>query len=161
MRHSYYASMGHAASGPRVDCAMQGEAVRLTPTATRIQRENAQHDSTDPNLAVELNGIVTAQRAISREIEVRRIIETLLMVAVELVGAERALLFLALGHEHKIEAEAATLGGSIRVLFPPALTTLPRFPQSVLRYVIRTEEGVVLDDALKENQFSEDEYLRD
>src|ERR1700758_2180195 len=111
MRHSYYASIGHAASGPRVDCAMQGEAVRLTPTAIRIERENAQHDSTDPNLAVELNGIVTAQRAISREIEVRRIIETLLMVAVELVGAERSLLFLARGQKHEIAAEATMHGG--------------------------------------------------
>ena len=46
------------------------------------------------------------------------------------------------------------------MVFPPALDTLPRFPHSVLRYVIRTEESVVLDDALAENQFSEDGYLR-
>jgi signal transduction histidine kinase len=69
-------------------------------------------------------------------------------------------LFLARGRELEIEAEAATQGGSIRVGFPPALATLPKFPQSVLRYVIRTEESVVLDDALAQNQFSEDDYLR-
>jgi signal transduction histidine kinase len=118
------------------------------------------HSSYAPDLPVELKAIVTAQRAISREIEVCRLVETLLIVAVELVGAERGLVFLARGQEHEIEAEAATQGGSIRVVFPPALAALPRFPQSVLRYVIRTEESVVLDDTLAENQFSEDECLR-
>ena len=161
MRHSYYASNGHAASGPRVDSAMQGGAVRLTPTEIRIQREDAtQHDSHDRDLAVELKGIVTAQRALSREVEVGRLIETLLMAAVELVGAERGLLFLARGQKHEIEAEATMHGGSIRVVFPPALATSPRFPRFVLRYVIRTEESVVLDDTLAENQFSEDDHLR-
>jgi signal transduction histidine kinase len=160
MRHSYYASNGHAVSSPRVDSAMPG-AVRLTTTGIRIQRENAtRHDNHDRDLAVELKRIVTAQRAISREIEVGRLIETLLMAAVELVGAERGLLFLARGQAHEIEAEATMHDGSIRVVSPPALATSPRFPQSVLRYVIRTEESVVLDDALAENQFSEDDQLR-
>jgi signal transduction histidine kinase len=162
MRHSYYASNGHAASGPRVDSAMQGEAVRLTPTEIRIQREDAtQHDSHDRNLAVELKGIVTAQMALSREVEVGRLVETLLMAAVELVGAERGLLFLARGRELEIEAETTTQGGGVRVVFSfPASATLPEFPQSVLRYVIRTEQSVVLDDASAENQFSDDDYLR-
>jgi signal transduction histidine kinase len=161
MRHSYYASNGHAASGPRVDSAMQGETVRLTPTEIRIQREDAtQHDSHDRNLAVELKGIVAAQRAISGEVDVGRLIETLLIVAVEHVGAERGLLFLARGSAHEIEAEATTHGGGVRVVFPPALATSSRFPESVLRYVIRTEESVVLDDASAENQFSDDDYVR-
>jgi hypothetical protein len=134
MRHSYYASNGHAASGPRVDSAMQSEEVRLTPTEIRIQREDAtQHDSHDRNLAVELKGIVTAQRALSREVEVGRLIETLLMAAVELVGAERGLLFLARGQKHEIEAEATMHGGSIRVVFPPARSTLRVALESHLR----------------------------
>ena len=161
MRHLYYASNGHARSSSRVETATQDEAVRLTPTGVRIQAEDAtQHDSHDRNLAVELRALVMALRTISREIEVGRLIETLLTLTVELVAAERGLLFLARGQEHEIEAEASTQGGGIRVAFPPALDTCPRFPQSVLRYVIRTEESVMLDDALAENQFSKDDYLR-
>jgi transcriptional regulator with GAF, ATPase, and Fis domain len=161
MRHPYYSSNGHAASSPRVESATQDEAVRLTPTGVRIQAEDAtQHDSHYRNLAVELRALVMALRTISREIEVGRLIEALLMVAVEQVGSERGLLFLARGRETEIEAEATTHDGSIRVAFPPALDTGPRFPKSVLRYVIRMEESVMLDDALAENQFSEDDYLR-
>jgi signal transduction histidine kinase len=103
--------------------------------------------------------IVTAQRAISGEIEVGRLVATLLLMAVE-HGAERGLLFLARGREPEIEAEATTHGGSFRVAFPPALVTYPKFPQSVLRHVLRTEESIVLDDASAENQFSDDDYLR-
>jgi signal transduction histidine kinase len=163
MRHLYNASNGKRPYGPRIYSAMQREAVRTTPAEIRTRKEDdTEHVCGDryPNLASELITIVTALRAISREVEVGRIVETLLMVAVEHVGSQRGLLFLARGQEHEIEAEAMTQGGTIRVVFPPALATLPKFPQSVLRYVIRTEESVVLDDVLAKNQFSEDDYLR-
>jgi len=118
------------------------------------------HDSHNRNRAVEMEAIVTAQRAISREIEIGRLIETLLMEAVNLGVAERGLLFLAHGPKLEIEAEATTHGGDLRVVFLPASPTFPEFPQSVLRYIVRMEESVLLDDASAENQFSEDDYLR-
>ena len=33
-------------------------------------------------------------------------------------------------------------------------------PESVLQYVIRTQESVILDDGLVQNPFSADEYIR-
>jgi signal transduction histidine kinase len=161
MRHPYYASNGERPS--RIYSTMQRGAVRTTPAEIRTRREDdTEHVCHDrcPNPATELIAIVTALRAISREIEVGRLVETLLMIAVEHVGSERGLLFLARGRELEIEAEAMTYGGSLRVAFPPALVACPKFPQSVLRYVLRTEESIVLDDTSAENQFSDDDYLR-
>jgi hypothetical protein len=130
MRHSYYASNGHIPPSARVNSAVQGEASRSTPTEIHTQREDAaRHDTHDRNLTVELEAILKAQRAISREVEAGGLIETLLMIAVELVGAQRGLVFLARGQEHEIEAEATTLGGSVRVVLLPALTTSPPFPR--------------------------------
>jgi PAS domain S-box-containing protein len=40
-----------------------------------------------------------------------------------------------------------------------AFVTLPKFPESILRYVIRTRESVILEDASVQNLFSADEYL--
>ena len=111
------------------------------------------------NLATDLMAIVTAQRAISGEIEIRRLVEMLLIITMKHVGAERGLLFLVCGREHEIEAEATIDGSDVRVVFPTALATSPRFPESVLRYVMRMEERVVLDDASAENQFSDDDYI--
>ena len=34
-------------------------------------------------------------------------------------------------------------------------------PESLVRYVIRTRESIILNDASKSNQFSGDDYLRD
>jgi len=121
--------------------------------------DGAQHRIPDCNLTGELKGILQAQRAISREIEVGRLIETLLMITIDLISAERGLLFLARGSELEVEAGGEARDGSVRVAFPPASVASPGFPQTVLRYVIRMEESVVLDHALAENQFSGDDYL--
>ena len=162
MRHLYYASNGELPSGRQIYFATQREAVRTTPAELRTRKEDDTervcHDLY-PNLAAEMIAIVTGLRAISREIGIERIVETLLMVAVEHVGSQRGLLFLARGRELEIEAEATTHSDGVRVVFPPSLATSPRFPESVLRYVIRTEESLVLDDASAENQFSDDDYV--
>jgi GAF domain-containing protein len=162
MLYSDYASNGRTTFSDRVDSAKQGETVQLTSRNVRIQRENAaQHDIRYCTPAVELKSIVAAQRAISREIEVSGLVETLLFVATELFGSERGLVFLAREQGYEIEAEATALSSGTRVLFPSVLATaVPEFAKSVLRYVIRTEERVVLDDAATENQFSHDDYLR-
>ena len=34
-------------------------------------------------------------------------------------------------------------------------------PESVIRYVVRTQESVILDDASAQNPFSADEYFRE
>jgi GAF domain-containing protein len=163
MRHPYYLSNGEEPPSTCICSARQGETGRPTPVEIRTQRERVpQFDYHDgcSNLAAELMTIITAQRAISGEIEVSRLVETMLVVAVEHVSAERGLLFLVRGRTHEIEAETTTYGGGIRVVFPPASATSVGFPESVLRYVIRTEEGVVLDDAAAKNQFSDDDYMR-
>ena len=103
--------------------------------------DGAQHRILDCNLAGGLRGILQAQRAISRQIEVDRLIETLLMIAIDLISAERGLLFLARGSELEVEAEGETRDGRVQVAFPPASAASPGFPQTVLRYVVRMEKA--------------------
>ena len=82
-------------------------------------------------------------------------------IAVEHAGAERGLLILIRDDEPLIEAEATTEGGKIAVAARHAATIKPSdLAQSVLHYVIRTQERVLLDDASSDNVYSEDEYLR-
>ncbi len=95
----------------------------------------------------------------SREIDLGKLIETLMVIAVEHAGAERGLLFLPYEHEHRIAAAAATHEDSVQVMLGQVLVTLPKFPESILRHVIRTRESVILDDASVQNLFSADQYL--
>jgi PAS domain S-box-containing protein len=103
--------------------------------------------------------VTKASQAVSREIVLENLIKTLMVLAVEHGGAERGLLILPRGEEHRIEAEARTGHDSVEVSFRQSLVTPSELTESLLRYVIRTQESVILDDAVQ-NQFSEDEYLR-
>ena len=81
-------------------------------------------------------------------------------IAVENAGAERGLLILIRDGEPRIEAEATTGPGGIEVAVRQAAVTPSDLPQSALHYVIRTQEGVLLDDASADNVYSKDEYVR-
>jgi PAS domain S-box-containing protein len=109
---------------------------------------------------LEIISVVMALQAVSREIDLGKLIETLMVIAVEHAGAERGLLFLPNEHEHQVAAEATTHDDSVQVMLGQAFVTLPKFPESILRYVIRTRKSVILDDASVQNLFSADEYLR-
>jgi len=109
---------------------------------------------------LEVISLVMALQAVSREIDLGRLIEALMVIAVEHAGAERGLLFLPHQHEHRIAAEATTHDDSVQVMLDQAFVTLPKFPESILRYVIRARKSVILDDASVQNLFSPDEYIR-
>src|SRR6266436_940033 len=83
-----------------------------------------------------------------------------MMIALEHAGAERGLLILSHGEELRIAAEARTGRDGVDVQLQDGLVTPSDMPDSLLRYVIRTRESVILDDAWTQNLFSQDEYVR-
>jgi len=102
---------------------------------------------------------IKASQVLSSEIDLPKLIEKLMRIAVEHAGAERGLLVLLHGDEPQIEAEATTTHGRVEVIVRQAAVTPSDLPQSALHYVIRTGERVVLDDASIRNLYSEDEYV--
>jgi PAS domain S-box-containing protein len=105
--------------------------------------------------------VVKVSEAISGEIVLEKLIDTLMRTVIEHAGAERGLLILLRGDEHRIEAEVATRGHEVQVLLRQASVTAADLPESVFRYVLRTKESVLLQDAAGHTPFSEDEYLRE
>ena len=63
-------------------------------------------------------------------------------------------------HELRVEAEARTDRDRVAVRLCQTRVTLSEMPESILQYVVRTQESVILDDASAPNQFSDDEYIR-
>jgi predicted ATPase/signal transduction histidine kinase len=113
-----------------------------------------------PVRQLDVETVVKASQALSSEIVLSKLIETLMQIAVEHAGAERGLLILLRGDEPQIEAEATTGHGRAKVSVRQAAITPSDLPQSALHYVIRTRGRVVLDDASVGNLYSEDEYVR-
>ncbi len=75
-------------------------------------------------------------------------------------GAERGLLILLRGRDHRIEAEAWTSGDTVAVRLQHATVGPAVLPESVFQYVMRTQENVILDEAALQSPFSEDIYIR-
>jgi predicted ATPase/signal transduction histidine kinase/ActR/RegA family two-component response regulator len=109
---------------------------------------------------LDLTTVVRVSQAVSGEIVLERLIDTLMRTALEHAGAQRGLLIVPHGGEHRIEAEASTSGATIAVRFRQARVSPEDLPGSVLHYVARTQESVILDDASAQSAFSTDEYIR-
>jgi signal transduction histidine kinase len=107
---------------------------------------------------LDVGTVVKASQAVSGEIELEKVIETLMRIALEHAGAERGLLFLFPSDEPQIAAEATTSHRSLEVTLWPAAAT-SEFPESMLQYVLRTRESLTLDDAAASAVFSADAYI--
>src|SRR6266403_3212392 len=94
---------------------------------------------------LEVGTVVRASQAVSGEIVLGKLIETLMRIAVEHAGAQRGLLVLPRGNEQRIEAEAITGRGRVEVTQRQTAVTQSALLESLLHYVIRTRESVILD----------------
>jgi PAS domain S-box-containing protein len=112
-----------------------------------------------PAEQLDVGTVVKASQAVSGEIVLGELIKTLLRMAIEHAGAERGLLILFPGNEPRIAAEATTGRGQVEVMLRQTAVSPAELPESVLHYVVRTRESVILDDALAQSPFSADEYL--
>jgi PAS domain S-box-containing protein len=128
-------------------------------------RDAPVHASPTPTIGtpaeqLDVGTVLKAARAVSGEIELGKLIETLLRITAEHAGAERGLLILFAGDEPRIAAEATTGRGRVEVMLREAAVSPAELPESMLHYVMRTQQSVILDDVLVQNPFSADEYIR-
>ena len=110
-----------------------------------------------PYQQLDVAAVVKASQALSSEMLLPDLIERLMTIALQNAGAERGLLILAHDTDYRIEAEARADGERIVLQYGAAAG--PAAPVSIIRYVMRTQESLILDDAAKQNLFSEDPYF--
>ena len=108
---------------------------------------------------LDLATVIKVSQAVSGEMALEKLIDRLMRSAIEHAGAERGLLILPRGDELHIEAEATTSGNEATVHLREASLTGAAVPESVVHYVMRTQESVLLDDASVRNPFSADPYI--
>jgi predicted ATPase/signal transduction histidine kinase len=112
-----------------------------------------------PAEQLDVGTVVKASQAVSSEIVLGDLIKTLLRIAVEHAGAGRGLLILLQGDESQIAAEATIGGALVEVTLRQTAVSPVELPESLLNYVMRSRESVILDDASAPNSFSADEYI--
>jgi PAS domain S-box-containing protein len=109
---------------------------------------------------LDLATVVQVSQAVSSEIDLGRLIDTLMVITLRHAGADRGLLILQHGAEMRIEAEATTVRDTVEVRPRRARIDPAELPCSILHSVVRTQTHLLLDDASEHNPFSGDVYLR-
>ncbi|MEA3134852.1 MAG: hypothetical protein QOG17_2698, partial [Gammaproteobacteria bacterium] len=133
---------------------------RLHPHLAAAEGSRPTATIASPAQQFDVASIVKASQAVSSEIELPKLIERLMTIALENAGADRGLLILPVEDDYLIQAEAQASGEKVEVEVRQKSITGTTCPESLVRYVIRTHESVIVDDASRPNLFSEDDYLR-
>jgi PAS domain S-box-containing protein len=121
------------------------------PDATSTIGASVQH--------LDLATVIKVSQAVSGEIVLEKMLDTLMRTAIAQAGAERGLLILSHAAEPRISAEATISGDTVLVELRDAHVTASALPESVLQYVLRTRESVILDDAAAQPPFAADPYI--
>jgi C4-dicarboxylate-specific signal transduction histidine kinase len=116
---------------------------------------------TRPAEHLDLATAIKVSQAVSGEIVLENLIDALMRTAIEQAGAERGLLIRPRGVEQRLAAEATTSGDLVVVQLRDEQAGAAALPESLLHYVLRTGESVILDDAAAQSAFAEDPYIRE
>jgi predicted ATPase/signal transduction histidine kinase/FixJ family two-component response regulator len=140
-----------------------------SPTVTRTTSTRTTNSTTitgaSSGEALDLATAMKATQAISGEIELDKLLSFLMKILVENVGAQTGYLILHKAGEWVIEASSevdSSSGGD--VCATRVLQSIPinnHLPLSIINYVIRTKESVVLNDATSESAFTNEPYIKE
>jgi PAS domain S-box-containing protein len=111
-----------------------------------------------PTAAIDLAAVMKAAQALSEIIHLDRLIATLMQVVIENAGAETGALVLLEEDQPTVMAQCS--GSRQCDLEKLAVADCATIPVSVIRLVERTQETLVLDDAVSEPPFSTDPYIQ-
>ncbi|WP_321963363.1 AAA family ATPase [Paraburkholderia sp. J7] len=110
---------------------------------------------------LELATVIKVLQAASGEIHLERLIEMVMRTAIEQAGAQRGLLILSDGDDHRVAAQATIAGDGVRVQLSDEPATAALLPESILNHVLRTRENLFLDDAATDPKADADPYVRE
>jgi predicted ATPase/signal transduction histidine kinase/tRNA A-37 threonylcarbamoyl transferase component Bud32 len=130
----------------------QTEDFRLNVTETTLTTTSSGSD-------LDLSSVMKAARAITSEIVLDGLLQTLLKILLENAAADRGCLILSEQNQLLIEAAGTTQPQSIAVLQSIPVETSSDLPISIVNYVARTQESLLLNDVTQSASFSSDPYI--
>ncbi|MEQ9669361.1 AAA family ATPase [Coleofasciculus sp. G2-EDA-02] len=117
------------------------------------------NDSTDTKI-LDLATTIKSSNAISSEIVLDKLLATLMNILVENAGAQRGILILPSSNGLCVEATKEAESQEIPVLQSLPLDQFERLSSKIVHYVARTCKTVVLNDATREDNFTNDPYIQ-
>ncbi|MGD1714235.1 GAF domain-containing protein, partial [Dapis sp. BLCC M172] len=123
---------------------------------TWLQGTSSSNDSEFLDLAT----VIKSTTAISSEIVLEKLLATLMDILIENAGAQRGILILAHGEALFIEATKEEYSDKISVLQSIPLSEFKMVASKIVYYVARTRKTIVLNNATREGNFTDDAYIQ-
>ena len=131
--------------------------------AAAVEAASAMDEAQNLTQMVDVEAIFRATRILSREIVLEDLLAKMMEIVLQNAGAERgALLFKEdEGLYVKVAAEIEAKQKRITALQSVPLEKSEQLPRSVVNYVARSAEIIVLDHAARKGMFADDPYIMD
>ncbi|MHC5736223.1 trifunctional serine/threonine-protein kinase/ATP-binding protein/sensor histidine kinase [Nostoc sp.] len=108
---------------------------------------------------LDLSTTIKASQALSSEMELNRLLEKMITIAIENAGAQMGYLLVKQGNQWVIEVEGNTDRDQVTVQSSSLVQVKHKLPALLINYVERTKENLVLDDARNTEYFANDNYI--
>jgi class 3 adenylate cyclase len=108
---------------------------------------------------LDMASVLKASQVLSAEIHLDQLLRRLMAIVLENAGAQRGLLFLETDGKFYAEAEAQAGHEEVLAFQHQPIREREDIAQSIVNFVMRLKETVVLDDAANDSNFARDEYI--
>jgi predicted ATPase/signal transduction histidine kinase/CheY-like chemotaxis protein/tRNA A-37 threonylcarbamoyl transferase component Bud32 len=108
---------------------------------------------------LDLAAVMKASQALSGEIVLDKLLARLMQLVIANAGADTGFLLLEKAGQLLIEASARVEQDEIKMQQSITGESSQQLPQSIINYVYRTQENIVLNDATQESVFKTDSYI--
>ncbi|MFN0084713.1 MAG: sigma 54-interacting transcriptional regulator [Blastocatellia bacterium] len=150
-----YAQWGASAKVEELDRRYSG----LLLQAGRGGRPHAGSSSAAGPAALDNVSMMKAAQAIAGEIELERLLTKLMRIVIENAGAERGSLILEHEGEPFVHAEGVMDAAEVKLHDAIPLDQAEGLPATIVNYVRRTAENIVLADARSDDRYGADPYV--
>ncbi|MGJ3234028.1 AAA family ATPase [Marivirga sp.] len=116
---------------------------------------------------IDINTIIKASQTLSGEVVLSKLLDKVMHLVIENAGAEKGFLMLKNEetNEWYVEASCNVENTEVELLLHVPIKDMmprgknPQISAGIVNYVMRTEESIVLNDASKEGNFTQDEHV--
>ena len=126
---------------------------------TSFSEGSFSYGSMSGNNLLDLASVLKAASTISSEIQLNKAIPKLLDIVVENAGAQSGAFLLV--EENKANLYARSSEKGTKIVTPKPIGADDELPLSVIQYVLRTKDTVIIDEPAKDERFDKDGYIID
>lgn len=135
--------------------------IQVSKKDSTLDKNNVYYLSTTSSNSQVLDNttIIKASQTLASEIILENLLEKLMTIVIENAGAQTGFLVLKQQEQLFIQAKGAVDNSEVLVCQSVLAETSQQLPNSLINYVVRTREDVILIDATREGRYIQDVYV--